>query len=119
MQQVHFGGLYKCEFMIGGIGIAFLIMAAIAWRSSPHNILYEIKDCLRFAACSGTANGLGNILLMFSTAFLPSAILFPLNSAIGLSLMFFVSVLFYKEKLSNTQKIGYLIGVLSIAFLNM
>jgi multidrug transporter EmrE-like cation transporter len=45
--------------------------------------------------------------------------MFPLISAGGLIVTFIVSRFFYKEKLTRTQLVGFLLGLFAVIFLNI
>ena len=116
MQTLHFKGQYQNEFMIVGIGIAFVIMTILAFRKGAMN---EMKGCCKYASLSGVANGIGNMLLMFMTTLIPNAVLFPSLSAGSQIFLLFISLTVYREKISKRQMVGYMFGILSIVLLNI
>ena len=74
----------------------------------------QLKGCSIYAPLAGIANGATNLLVMVLTALLPTAVLFPSISAGGIIIMFFISLLVYKEKISKQQ-----MGVSSVILLNL
>ena len=65
------------------------------------------------------ANGAVNLFVMLLTGLLPTAILFPSISAGGMAITFAIAILFYKEKLSKVQILGYMFGIISVVLLNI
>lgn len=117
MQQLRFDGAYKNEFMIVALGLVFVMLTAIV-LSKRSNMKSELKECYVYAPLAGVANGATNLFVMVLTGLIPTAILFPSISAGGITIMFFVSIFVYKEKLSGVQMLGYAMGVLSVILLN-
>lgn len=118
MQQLACGGAYKNEFMIVALGIDFVILTMIVLVSKA-DIKSQLKGCSIYAPLAGIANGATNLLVMVLTALLPTAVLFPSISAGGIIIMFFISLLVYKEKISKQQMVGYITGVSSVILLNL
>ncbi len=71
------------------------------------------------APICGLANGSLNYLVITLAGRLPASLLFPIVSAGSLILTMFSSVVFYREKYSPKQYIGFVLGVLSIVFMNL
>ena len=118
MEQIRFDGAYKNEFMIVALGIDFVILTMIVLVSKA-DIKSQLKGCSIYAPLAGIANGATNLLVMVLTALLPTAVLFPSISAGGIIIMFFISLLVYKEKISKQQMVGYIMGVSSVILLNL
>lgn len=118
IQQIKFQGAYKNEFMIVALVFVFIMLTIIAVFQKG-NLKLELKECFKYAPYTGLANGATNLLVMILTGLLPTAILFPSISAGGNSIMFFVALFVYKERLSRKQIFGYIVGVLSIVLLNI
>ena len=78
-----------------------------------------IKKGIGISVVCGGVNGTVNLLVMLLNGKIPASVMFPLISAGGIILTFFISVLIYKEKLSKIQMFGFLTGVVSIILLNM
>lgn len=115
MQQMKFEGNYKNELMI----IALIFVAIIMFAAALINKEKITFRGLPYAFPKGIANGIVNLLVMVLTGTIPNAILFPVISAGGIVIGFFVSVFVYKEKLSKMQYIGYALGVMSVILLNL
>ncbi len=78
-----------------------------------------VKPCLRYGAVKGLINGIMNYLVMVVSASIPNSVLFPSISAGGIVLTFICSLTIYKEKLSKSQMLGYILGIISVIFLNI
>lgn len=117
IQQLHFSGEYKSEFMIIALFIAALIQFIFAFREG--GIKREITSCAKLAMPNGIFNGIVNLLVMILTGLLPNAILFPSISAGGIILSCLIALLIYKEKLTRIQAVGYLLGIVSVILLNL
>lgn len=119
MQHHAFNGEYRNEFMI----IAFAIFVTVTLILSLINEKESFNPCIKkgwfLAIVCGVANAVVNILTMFLQTKVPVSLLFPLVSGGGLVLTYFLSRFIYKEKLSKTQNAGFLLGVLSVIFLNI
>lgn len=115
MQQMKFAGNYKNELMI----IALIIVAIIMFVAALINKEKITFRSLPYSFPKGIANGIVNLLVMVLTGLIHNAILFPVISAGGIVIGFFVSVFVYKEKLSKLQYFGYSLGVISVIMLNI
>ena len=58
------------------------------------------------------------MLLMFLSAY-PSYIVYPTISGSAIVITFMISRLFFKERLSKKQNIGFIIGVIAVILLNL
>ncbi len=118
MQQVKCGGAYKNEMMIVALGLVVIFCVIVLlfrktdWRE-------ECGKCYKYAPVSGVANGALNLLVMITTAIMPSAVFFPLFSAGSMTVMFVISLVSYREKLTWAQKCGYFAGIVSVILLNL
>ncbi len=125
IQQLKFEGGYKNEFMILsliGTSVILLIPAVISeirTKYEENARLQNLKMCVEYGFLTGLANGGVNLLVMVLTGLVPTAILFPSISAMGIVFSFVISVFIYKERLSKTQIIGYAMGIVSVILLNI
>ncbi len=118
IQQMTFDGGYKSEFMIIALAIV-CVLFFILGLGEQGDKKKMMGECVKYAAPAGVANGMVNFLVLVLTAMLPTAILFPSISAFDMSLTFILSLVVFKEKLSKTQTIGYISGMISVILLNM
>lgn len=119
MQQVAFDGKYKNEFMI-------IALASVCFGLFIASLIKEksyIKRCAKagwyFAIGCGLTNGAVNLFVMVLSGKMPVSLMFPLISAGGIIITYFVSRFVYKEKLTKTQLIGFVLGVCSVVLLNI
>lgn len=112
-------GMYRNEFMI----IAFLLFVTVTLVLSLFTEREDIPACAKkgwlLAIICGVANAVVNLLTMVLQSYIPVSVLFPLVSAGGLVLTYFLSRFLYKEKLSLVQNIGFILGVISVICLNI
>ena len=112
-------GMYRNEFMI----IAFLLFVTVTFVLSLFTERKDIFACAKkgwlLAIICGVANTVVNLLTMVLQSYIPVSVLFPLVSAGGLVLTYFLSRFLYKEKLSLVQNIGFILGVISVICLNI
>ena len=120
IQIVSQNGEFKNEFMVISLIISFLVIMFFAIIKERKTMAINLKKGLLFYGLCGIANGVVNLLVIFlSNGRLASAILFPFVSAGSMIFTFIISIMFFKEKLSRIQWLGFFGGVLSIVFLNL
>ena len=118
MQQVHFDGAYKNEFMIISLAVVTIVLLVLG-LSKKGNKREMLKPCIKYGAVKGLINGIMNYLVMVVSASMPNSVLFPSISAGGIVLTFICALTIYKEKLSKIQTVGYILGIVSVVFLNI
>lgn len=119
MQQNAFNGSFKNEFMILSLAmVAGIMLAAV--------LISERKECIKTASKSwylalgcGIMNGGVNLFVMILSGLMSVSLMFPLVSVGGIVVSFLVSKIFYKEKLTKAQYIGFFLGIAAIVFLNL
>lgn len=119
MQQTAFSGAYKNEFMIIALLIVVLILIPLSLKASRGNTKKIAKAGWYLAVICGTLNGLVNLLVMVLSNIIPVSLMFPLMSAGGIILTFFLSRYMYKEQFTKRQLVGFVTGILSIICLNI
>lgn len=119
MQQVASKGAYKNEFMIVALFLVMCMMLVLTLRTERKQIKKYVKVGWHYAALCGVMNGLVNFFVMILSAKMPVSLMFPLISAGGIVVTYFVSKFFYKEKLTGMQLAGFIIGIISVIFLNL
>lgn len=128
MQQVKFDGAYKNEFMIIALAIVALLTFVISLvtefkkdgKTVSSAVMKGYVKCgLVLALLCGGANGLVNLFVMILSGLMPVSLMFPLISGGGIVLTYIISRLYYKEKLTKTQLIGFLCGTASVILLNI
>lgn len=119
MQQIHFEGQYKSEFMIVALIISAAAIGIFALVTERKQVLQNLKAGFWLYLICGIANGLANFFVVFLSLRVAASVMFPVISAGGIVLTFFVSIFFYKEKLSKWQILGSALGLVSVIFLNL
>ena len=119
VQQSSFDGAYKSEFMILALAMVVVVMALLMFRSERQ----KMKTCASrgWWSClsGGILNGMVNLFVMILAGTMAVSLMFPIISAGGIIVTFFVSRWVYHEKLTRRQLIGFALGVLSVIFLNL
>ena len=119
MQQVAFEGDYKNELMVLALGIALPILLGIALISEKGEWKENFKAGTLPAALAGLANGVVNLLVMILSGRMAVSVMFPLISAGGLMVVFFISRFIFKENLTKRQMLGFFFGMGSIVLLSI
>ena len=119
MQQIAFDGAYKNEFMILALVIVVLFLGIFTLKEERADIRSYCKYGWHVAVVAGIFNGIVNLFVMILSGKMPVSVMFPLISAGGIVMTYIVSKVLYKEKLTLTQFVGFVLGVLSIVLLNI
>ena len=118
MQKRALGESYSHEFMILSLGVAFIALMACAWLSGCR-WKKDLTACLPYAGANGLANAAMNLTLLLIIGHIPNTILYPTDAALCMLFTFLVSFLFYKERFTLPQYIGYGLGAAAIVMLNI
>lgn len=119
VQQVDFGGKYKAEFMVIALFIVVATLLILALFTEKKEVVPSIKKGIVPITICGAANGVTNLLVMILSTRTPASIMYPLVSAGSIILTYLISRFWYREKLSSMQNFGFVLGVLSVVFLNL
>ena len=119
VQQKHFSGQYKNEFMIIALLIVVGIMGLFTVLKERKSAGKYIRAGWHLSLGCGILNGMVNLFVMILTGLMNVSLMFPLVSVGGIVLTFIVSKAFYKEKLTAAQHIGFLFGIGAIVLLNL
>ena len=119
MQQVASGGKYKNEFMIVALAIVTIVMFTISLFQERRDIKFYVKSGWHWALICGVLNGMVNLFVMILSGRMSVSLMFPLISAGGLIVTYIVSRLFYKEKLTTIQLVGFIFGLAAVVLLNI
>jgi len=118
-QQHQFGGAYKNEFMLVALLVSVTVLTVVGLVRERQDVKTVLKLGALPAVLTGAANGATNLLVMVVTATIAASIFFPVISGGGMVLAYIISVTLFKEKFTTGQKIGILLGVASLVFLNL
>ncbi len=119
MQQSAFSGSFKNEFMILSMSMVSVIMLSALLLKERREAAAFARSGLFLGISCGLLNGTVNLFVMILSGLMSVSLMFPLVSVGGIVVSFLVSILFYKEKLTKAQYIGFLLGIAAIVFLNL
>lgn len=119
VQQLDFNGAYKAEFMTIALISVVAVLVIIAFFSERKDISISVKKGIVPITLCGIANGATNLLVMMLAVKMSASVMYPLISAGSIILTYSISRLWYKEKLSLMQNIGFVMGIASVVFLNL
>ena len=119
MEQLAFDGGYKNEFMIIALIITAVICLVMTLTKERDILKVQKWDGYFLGIICGALNGVVNLLVMILSGLMPVSMMFPIISAGGIVAIFVISLVFYKEKLSRLQIIGYILGTVSVVLLNL
>ena len=119
MQQVAFDGAYKNEFMIIALAITVLVCIVMTLTKERHILKAQKWSGYALGLLCGALNGIVNLFVMILSGLMPVSLMFPIISAGGIVVIFIVSQVFYKEKLSKAQLVGFILGTVSVVLLNL
>lgn len=119
IQQDAFEGTGKNELMIIALGIVVAVNAVFMIVKDRNEIGTFIKRGSVSGLLAGAANGVVNLFVMIMLGLMPASVVFPLISGGSIVLTYVVSRVFYNEKLSRRQTVGFIFGILSIVLLNL
>ncbi len=118
--QIRYTDTFSNVFMILSLAITFLFILVVAFIHERNGFKESVKSkSVVWPILCGAGNGVANHLTLMLAVILPASILYPIQSAGGIILTAVVSLVFYKEKLSAYQKLGFVFGVLAIILFNI
>lgn len=120
-EQMRFGNVGKNLFMIMALGMVTVFLFLLSVLTKEERALWRdsLQKGWHWALLCGAANALTNFLTLYLNPFLPASVMYPVISAGGIVLSFLYATLIYKERFDQRQKLGFLIGVLSVILLNL
>lgn len=110
---------YKSEFMIAALSFSSLVLLIVSIFAERNRIRQGIDKTVIFGGASGVVSGLLNLFVMLSIALMPAAVVFPVIAGGSLIPTFFIAVVFFKEKYTPLQCVGYAVGLISVVLLNL
>ncbi len=118
-QQYRFDGAYKNEFMMIALLASFGVLLVLGILRERRDVKTVLKLGALPAVLTGAANGATNLLVMVVTATIAASVFFPVISGGGMVLAYVISVTVFRERFAAAQKIGILLGIASLVFLNL
>lgn len=110
---------FKNEFMIIAYAMSVLVLAIFVIVFERKHCLQDLKKGALCAVLRGIGLAVVNFLVMYLTNRMEVSVMFPIISAGGTLATFLVAVFVYKEKLSKFQNLGFVLGIISVIFLNI
>ena len=110
---------YKSEFMIVALAFSCIVLFIASIIVERGKIRQSVGQAFVFGGASGIMSGLLNLFVMLSISIMPAAVVFPVIAGGSLIPTFFIAVVFFKEKYSVLQWVGYATGLISVVLLNL
>lgn len=114
--QMEFPALYRTEFMIFAL-LSVLIVLSVSQKSD-----HAQKQPFQFSLLglvAGGLNGATNYIVLILSATENASVLFPIVSVSNIVAVWLIGIFFFKEKLTVSQTVGLILGVLSIVLLKL
>ena len=112
----HSGGVL---FMTTGTLVSLVVTGIYFAMTRQKTSRADTIVCMQCGAMRGVINIAVNFLVIYLVGVLPSSVLFPSVSAGGVVFSFLASWLIFKETMTLNQKIGFVIGLVSVVLLNL
>ena len=121
LETERFGNEGQNMFMIVALMMVSIALIAIALSFREERVCLgeTVQKGWLLALLCGIGNGLTNYLVLYLNSRLPASVMFPVISAVDIVLVFLYSTLVCKEKFNYRQRLGFLLGVISIVLLNL
>ena len=119
MCQQAFGDTYSNECMLVALGLSFAASLALGLSTSRKDTFTHLKHAVIPAGACGILNGAVNLFVMILNGAFNASMMFPLISAGGIIIVYFLSKWLYKEQLTHLQTVGLLVGIASVVLLNL
>ena len=120
-QQLRFPHLYKNSFMFVALALVTVFYLVCALVREREDLGATLRLGAAPAVLCGAVNGVTNLIIveMAVSKVVPTFVFFPIVSAGGVLVSYFIAILFFKERFSAWQKIGILLGLIALVFLNL
>lgn len=117
--QIYVPGDYSLSFQfLAMLEISIIFGCYILWRK-PKATKMVLKNGSVAIALTAIANIATNLIVLTLAVTIPASILYPSISAGGIILTFIVSFIFYKERYTVLQYVGYFLGLASVILLSL
>lgn len=119
MQQVVYDGAFKNEFMIIALAMVVVMLLFFVFAKERKDIKMFINAGWSASISCGIVNGLVNLLVMLLSGLMAASVMFPLISVGGIVVTYLVSRFYYKESITKSQSVGFVLGLAAIVLLNI
>jgi glucose uptake protein GlcU len=110
---------YAVAFQFFAMIAVSAIFGVVLLVKLPKNAKKAFKRTLAYAPPAGVANAICNVLMLLLATMLSGVVLYPSVSAGGIVFTFVTALLFYKERYTKWQYVGYAFGIISIILLSL
>lgn len=122
LHRINYPGEYSNELLMMALFFVLCICFAlllINHKGNKEKMFAVFKPTLIYGILVGIANGVSNYISVKLNERMDVSKLAPLSKSGVFILTYFVSVFYYKEKMSKKQNIGFLLSLISIILLNL
>ncbi|MBE7052687.1 MAG: hypothetical protein E7391_00230 [Ruminococcaceae bacterium] len=119
IQQQVFEQKYQNEFMITSLVFVTIFLFVFVFVREKDEFKFSVKIGAVDMMLCGIANATVNIFVMIVSGIVAKSLMFPLISAGCIVVTWLVSATIYKEKMTKSQNIAIILGIISIIFLNI
>ena len=119
-QQIRYSGQHGSLLMVGVTAIATAVCFVIWKKDETTDFKVILKKDWVWPVFAGVGNFLLNVfVILLATSYLSSSLIYPVLSVCGLFVTTMFSLFAFKEKLKWWQWVGFVIGTVAIALLNL
>ena len=119
-QENVFNAQYNNEIMIIAFMLSSVVTLVVAFVFEKGEKIKEGgKSALLWGALCGIALGVMNVFVLLSVAEVHASIVFPVISGGSMMLIFVASLIFFKEKYTLSQYIGFMLSIASLVLLSI
>lgn len=119
-QQMAFDYQHKNMFMFFGVLCGAAFCALLALREDKKHWKAAIRSSWMFAGLAGSSSALSNVFIILMIQHqMSSSIIYPGIAVGGLMITTIISFLGFKERLRPLQWVGFAVGAVALALLNL
>ena len=114
MQQIRFDNAVSNEFLVLSLGGATIFLLSCGLITERDTLKEVMKTGIGYGAAAGLFNGAKNLTVIFIYLFVPLSIFSPVSACLGTISTYLLATFLYKEKYTQTQKMGVLLGAIAV-----
>ena len=119
-QQIAYNGKHGSMFMVITLLISSMVCGVVFAKSDKSQTIAVLKKEWLFPASAGVMNFLLNLfIIILATSSLSPSVIYPVIAVGGLMVSMLFSIFAFKEKLNWWQWLGFVLGAISIALINI
>ena len=116
MHQMKYPSLYRNEFMFWAL-LSVLIILFVTHKANRNS--QEKLEVSLLGMIAGVANCLANYIVLYLSAAENASVLFPIISISNIIAVWFIGIVFFKERLRCLQAVGLITGVISVVLIKL